>query len=140
MTPKELSYAFRTICLCYYTKRYPYDDNILLDSISIGKIYDNPKSINCQIRFLNNGHMFHCSYIKETEEILIDVYKINDVIHAGIFEDDSVGIYNNNQSVDEIMMERKSNNKGHNPNYQIKTKRKMLKQRSKLNDNKTTVY
>lgn len=43
-------------------------------------------------------------------------------------------------SVDEIMMEQKSNNKGHNPNYQIKTKRKMLKQRSKLNDNKTAVH
>jgi len=115
--------TFREACIGYYNRLYP-NEYIPLSSISVGTVFRSKNVVSCQVRFLNNGYLFLCRYLIDERQVQLEVYNLSEVVNAGVFEGEdgkqSIGMYANKNTIDQIIIERKEKNIGKEQTYKVK--------------------
>lgn len=72
-------------------RRYYGDEGIPYKSVSVGEIYDSKYSDSCQIRFMKNGLIVKCKYIKEKGLFEFEFYELTHVNHCYRIENEESG-------------------------------------------------
>ena len=114
-----------------YEQMYP-DIEIPKKSISVGEIYESKNFLSCQVRFIKNGTIMKCNYIKEDGTFDFEIYEMTHCRHCARVsyteEEAEKDVYHyflyNEDYIDEVKKE--------NLEYLNKQKEKELKKQEKI--------
>ena len=130
MDLKRLKDDIFTFSYQIYDQMYP-DIEVPKNSISVGEIYESKNFFSCQVRFIKNGIIMKCNYVKEDGTFIFEIYEMTHCRHcmrvAYTEEEAGNNIYyhflSNTDYIDEVKKE--------NLEYLNKQKKELNKQKKK---------